>query len=406
VQSGGDESEYIILLHDFVVVVTWERSELEELLHGRYEYTEFSSRELRERRVPDFSYNRLNKEQELYSPLIDRVDDNFDQEWPDGANFAVCLTHDMDHVSKYSPKQSFRKGLLRAKMRWQYRSKPGYLSEAGPVSAVKSVVGAVLGGASDAITPDPDPYHRYEEWLELENRYDTTSTFFVLPEETGTSHISDPEYQYDDKVVFDGEQCTVGEMIAQMHERGWEIGLHPSWYAYDDAELLRQQKAALEEVIDAEVESVRQHYLHYDPQKTPRAHHEAGFAYDSTLGFNKNVGFRRGSSYPWTLRDIERDEELDVIEVPLIAQDVALFRNQGLDLNPKKAVEYVLFLAEKVAETGGVLTLLWHPSSIADEDRFGVYETLLESLEEMGAWFGSVRDVGRQWETDDVTLSV
>jgi peptidoglycan/xylan/chitin deacetylase (PgdA/CDA1 family) len=378
----------------------------ERLLHGEYEYTDFSSRDLRYRRVPDYSYSRLNKAQKLYTPFLDRKHAGADPEWPGDAEFAVCLTHDMDHVSKYAPRQSFRNGLLRAKTRWRGGSEDGYLSETGALSAAKSVAGAVIDAVSDAATAGPDPYHRYEEWLELEARYDATSTFFVLPEETGRTHVSNPEYRYGDEVVFDGERCTVADMVSRIHDRGWEVGLHPTWYSYDDAELLRHQKAELEAVIDDEVKSVRQHYLHYDPRKTPRAHHEAGFEYDSTLGFNKNVGFRRGNSYPWMLRDIERDEDLDVVEIPLIVQDVALFRDRGLALDPEKAVEYVLFLAEMVADTGGVLTLLWHPSSIAKGERFEVYETVLERLSEMGAWFGSVRDVGRQWETDDVTLSV
>lgn len=384
---------------------------LQKLLHGEYEYTDFTSEELRDRRVPDFSYNILNKRQLLYSPVVDRrhLSNGGDRpDWPDDADFAVCLTHDMDHVSKHSPKQSFRDGMLRARRRWasEEESGKGYLDETGKVSAMKSVAGAVIGAVSSGLKRGEDPYHRCEDWLEIEERYDAKSTFFVLPEEIGRSHISDPEYCHGDEVVFDGERCTVAEMVREIDERGWEIGLHPTWYAYDDQDLLRRQKEEIEKITQGDVESVRQHYLHYDPRRTPCAHHQAGFSYDSTVGFNRNVGFRRGCSYPWRTYDLEDEESLDVLEIPMIVQDVALFRDGGLDLEEEQAIEYTMFLAEKVSETGGVLTLSWHASAIADDGRRNVYENILEGLSERGAWFGSVKDIGKWWNRRGTDVSL
>lgn len=378
----------------------------ERLLHGGYEYTEFKPEELRERRVPDFPYNVLNRTQQLYTPVVDRcyLEDGIEKPgWPGDADFAVCLTHDMDHVSKHSARQSFRNGMMRARTRWRGAPPDGYQDESGRLAAMKSVVGAFLDAGKDATKRGRDPFHRYEKWLEIEDEYDARSTFFVLPEKTEKPHVSDPEYRYGDRVVFDDETCTVAEMVAEIDLRGWEIGLHPSWYSYDDAGTLQEQKDALEDVVAGEVESVRQHYLHYDPRSTPRAHHDAGFSYDSTLGFNRNVGFRRGSSYPWRKHDIEDGDELDVLEVPLVVQDTAVFRDRGLGLGVEQALEYISLLAGKVRETGGVLTLSWHPSAVADA-RFEAYRRALEILDDMGAWFGSVQEVGERWMDNEVEL--
>jgi hypothetical protein len=71
--------------------------------------------------------------------------------------------------------------------------------------------------------------------------------------------------------------------------------------------------------------------IHYDIRVTPAAHAAAGFKYDSTLGFNDNVGFRFGTCYPWRLYDLKREEDLPVIEIPLIVQDGAM-------LNPGKGL--------------------------------------------------------------------
>jgi len=108
-----------------------------------------------------------------------------------------------------------------------------------------------------------------------------------------------------------------------------EIGLHPTWYSYNDVDELKRQKEALEKALDHEIVSVRQHYLHYDIRVTPAVHAAAGFKYDSTLGFNDNIGFRFGTCYPWHLYDLKAEKELPIMEIPLIIQDGAM-------LNPDK----------------------------------------------------------------------
>ena len=93
-------------------------------------------------------------------------------------------------------------------------------------------------------------------------------------------------------------------MIREIDRQGWEIGLHSSWYSFDDVDELKRQKEALESALGHEVISIRQHYLHYDIRVTPVVQAAAGFKYDSTLGFNDNVGFRFGTCYPYHLYDL------------------------------------------------------------------------------------------------------
>jgi len=44
------------------------------------------------------------------------------------------------------------------------------------------------------------------------------------------------------RVAFDAQKCTVAEMIREIDCRGWEIGLHPSWYSLDDVHGMKRQK--------------------------------------------------------------------------------------------------------------------------------------------------------------------
>lgn len=46
-------------------------------------------------------------------------------------------------------------------------------------------------------------------------------------------------------------------MILEIDRQGWEIGLHPSWYSFDDADELKKQKDALEKALGHDIVSVR-----------------------------------------------------------------------------------------------------------------------------------------------------
>ena len=83
----------------------------QKLLQGRYEAERLPEDFSPERIVPDFAFNVLNPAGLLYRPVVDENHlQNGGQKpaWPDGKQFAVCLTHDVDAVSAYSPAQSLR----------------------------------------------------------------------------------------------------------------------------------------------------------------------------------------------------------------------------------------------------------------------------------------------------------
>jgi peptidoglycan/xylan/chitin deacetylase (PgdA/CDA1 family) len=241
-----------------------------------------------------------------------------------------------------------------------------------------------------------DPYHRWEDWLELESEIGARSTFFVLPEETKKEHVTDSVYRYDDTVSFEGEHTPLLEVLKEVSDRGWEVGLHGSWYSYDDVEEMRFQKEQIQDVVGDDVVSVRQHWLHHDIRKTPCVQQEAGLKYDSTLGPKGDVGFRFGTSYPWRLYDINKGTELDIIEVPLIVQDTALFDSKYSGMGPDDAFERVKNITKEVKQVGGVLTINWHNN--ADEERWNFYKRLLRYLDDQDPWFATVREVGEWWE--------
>lgn len=371
-----------------------------KLLRGGYEVEDFPEDIYASSNSRLYAYNRLNRYSPLYKPVVDRYRvsaENRIPKWPDGKPFAVCLTHDVDHVSARSPKHAFRKLLRTGRFRGE-RSTSDYL---------KSVVHhsrRLARNMAAAAVSRADPLHCYEKWLEIEDSIGARSTFFFMPSEVDTPHYTDNSYRYSDTVRFDGDVCSVGEMMRVIDQRGWEIGIHPTWNTVHNRSELQNQKDQVESTIENEVVSVRQHYLHYDIRRTPVVQDDVGLKYDSSIGFNTNIGFRFGTSYPWYLPDWQEAGQTEVLEVPLIAQDIALFRqNKGLGLDELTALEYLKIISDRVKERGGVLTLSWHPSNLVNEYWFTTYERILKYLDNEHAWFGTVGQIGDWWESHGIS---
>lgn len=365
--------------------------DFEKLLQGRYEADRLPKDFSPERIVPDFAFNVLNSVGLLYRPVVDEANlKNGGQKpnWPDGKPFSVCLTHDVDMISRYSWKESLK--IRRA--------------QCANANSTFEATRTFLGLGIDVLrhySNIKDPLHCYERWVEVEKEVGVRSTFFFWPGLNGVRrrHYTDCTYKLSDSVVFDNQKCTVWEMMQEIDRQGWEVGLHSSWYSFDDADELKHQKETLEKVLGHEIFSIRQHFLHCDIRITPRAQCEAGFKYDSTLGFNDNLGFRFGTCYPWHLYDLKAGKELSIIEVPLIVQDGAMLNpTKGMRLDEDTAFQYVVQITEAVEEVGGILTLSWHPNQIIQSDWWNLYCRTLNYLTEKNPWFASVKEIGMWWE--------
>jgi len=341
-------------------------------------------------RATSANFSLAHREHPLYRPWADENGLRGGASrpcWPDGARFAVCLTHDADNVASLNPRMHWRTIISRSR----------YLRNERDARAARAFQASLVRLAR-SLNPfrGHDPVDRYEQWLAMESEVGAKSTFLFLPDHYGRPHYTDGGYRYGDRIRFDGQRCSVAEMMREIHRRGWEVGLHASWQAYDCVDEIRRQKDQVEAAIGAEVESVRHHHLHFDVRCTPRVHHEAGFRVDSSLGFNDNIGFRCGTCYPWPLHDLQSNVELDVLELPLIIQDKCLVDVLACG-SEELAMEWADRIIERVRAVGGVLTLLWHAGRLGQPLYEKVYRRILKRVCDTGGYFGTMADIARRW---------
>lgn len=307
--------------------------------------------------------------------------------WPEGRPFAVCLTHDADHVNSFSVREDLRRSFFGNHM--------GNCVMKTPAFPIARIVKAML----KSLAGFKDPVWGYDKWLKVEDRFGFKSTINFFAERVARRHQVDCFYAFSDRLMFDNRYVSVREMIREIEKAGWDIGIHGSYYSAIEPGMLKEQKRQIEELLDKEISSTRQHYLLYDIMKTPGIHSEAEIKTDSTHGFNRSIGFRAGTSYPYLVWDMSRNETSSVLEIPLHIQDGALFSPNGMGYqNIDDAVGACVELMDKVEAVSGCLTLLWHPISFSNNVRWKTYEILLEEAKRRNAWGCSMSELNSWWE--------
>ena len=126
------------------------------------------------------------------------------------------------------------------------------------------------------------------------------------------------------------------------------------------------------------------HWL-YSDEKSPVVLEEAGFSYDSTVGYNETVGYRAGTSQVFKPLQATR-----LLELPMHVMDTALFYPSYLNLSQDEAWERLTPVLDNATRHGGVVTVNWHDRSIAPERLWGdFYVRLLDELTTRGVWFST-----------------
>jgi hypothetical protein len=312
----------------------------------------------------------------LLSPLSGNV-----PRWPSGKRFCLCLTHDMD--------------TLKADVwRNRVRSLPHYRS--APLSERAIVAASTACALARRLIPGrcpPDPL--LSEWMDEEEKHGFRSSFFFFAQPLPQPDWQDSFDSYEDRVAFDGSRLKIRAAMREIASRGWDVGLHASSRSHTSARLLAHERRIVGEACGDEVLTARQHHLFFDARCTPLCQAEAGLQADSTLGSNIRPCFRCGTGMPFFWYDLVDDRELDVLQAPLIIQDVALFNTLQMDVDT--AVRHCVGILRETARLGGALTLLWHNNYYEHSPAFLVYRVLLEEAARLGAWGCSLRELSHWW---------
>lgn len=168
-------------------------------------------------------------------------------------------------------------------------------------------------------------------------------------------------------------------IIRDLLNSGFEVGIHPSHYTYQNMDMLSEEVERLKRVVGLSKIGGRQHNLRFKAPNTWRDWENAGLSYDATVGYADHCGFRCGTCKPFKPFDIGLNRELNIFELPLIVMDVTVMR-EFADTNQGK--NYIMSYAKRCKDVGGVFSLLWHNTSLMGKWQHWAecYQTLIEEL--------------------------
>lgn len=226
---------------------------------------------------------------------------------------------------------------------------------------------ASVGGNDDA-----DPYFLFDWLMDQSETHGLTSTFYFIAGRSGGRLDGD----------YDLGNPRMRRLLGRIVERGHDVGLHPSYNAFRSLDVIRAEKARLLSLAQdagwsgSEI-PVRMHYLRFDPMITPGLLDQAGFAFDSSLGFAGRAGFRRGTMREFRLWDWTRGRPTGLLEKPLMAMDASLYKPDNEGLDPARAEARLALLTDQIHAAGGGINLLWHNNFFFSADHMTAYEHIV-----------------------------
>jgi len=298
---------------------------------------------------------------------------------PHGYEFTVCLTHDIDFVGirNHLCDHSMFGFILRGTIGALNRFARGRLS----LSRLLRCWAAVMSLPLVFLRVMRDFWEPFEWYLEVEKGL--PATYFIIPFKghagvrLPAKHASRRAAAYDVRDI----QTSIRALL----NNGCEVGVH-GLDAWHDSEKGREELQRIAEVANARVTGIRMHWLLQDAN-TPRVLEKGGFTYDSTCGYNNNVGYRAGTTQVFRPFGLTK-----LLELPLHIQDGALFYPQQLNLSDNEAKVRCAAIIRHAERVGGVVTVLWHDRSHGPERFWGeFYKELVTDLKRRKAWFASAQ---------------
>lgn len=219
-----------------------------------------------------------------------------------------------------------------------------------------------------------DPYNTFDWIMNISERNGLRSAFYFICGHTNPERDS----------AYKPSHPAIRALMRRIHERGHEIGLHPSYNTYRDPLALKREADTLlticsEEGIHQTQWGGRMHYLRWDQATTPRAWDAAGMAYDSTLGYADRTGFRCGTSHEYPAFDVLERSALNLRLRPLIAMECSVFDKNYMGLDDAEACEHLTRLRDRIALRNGTFTLLWHNSEFVSQRLRRFYSKLIDT---------------------------
>lgn len=298
---------------------------------------------------------------------------------PHGYKLIACLTHDVDFISIRSHKldHSVLGFMFRVFVPYSFRDFRSNISWKKFVRNLKALI--LLPGVYLCFFRDI--WFQIDRYMEIEDGLSSTFYFIPFQDDPGDKDINNncPSEYRASRYDINEYKTTLLTLI----KNGHEVGLHgiDAWHSSQKG---IKELNVIRNITGEGIAGIRMHWLYFS-EETAKALEDAGFIYDSTIGYNETSGYKAGTSQVYRLSGSS-----NLLELPLIVMDTSLFYSDRLSLSEADALSLCNKIIKDIETFGGVFTINWHQRSLAPERNWDdFYIELLRILKEKNAWFAT-----------------
>jgi peptidoglycan/xylan/chitin deacetylase (PgdA/CDA1 family) len=272
----------------------------------------------------------------------------------------VAVTHDVDRVRKT----------------YHYLTKS--------LKAISNGDFKIISYQIKSLFSSKNSYWNFEDIIELENSFRIKSTFFFLNESIGFNLFSIDNW-HRSLGRYSTAEKKVAEIIKELYDKNFEIGVHGSFNSGYRLDLLQREKMMLEKIVGEKIIGIRQHYLNLN-DKTWALQKKAGFLYDSSWGYTRKIGYKDDKVNPFA----PFNDEFTVF--PMTIMDTPF-------VNAENKWELLDQIIKKAEKNNAPIVLNWHTDSF-NEKEFPNFRSdfikIIETLKKRNAGFFKLSDLYNQ----------
>jgi hypothetical protein len=167
------------------------------------------------------------------------------------------------------------------------------------------------------------------------------------------------------------------ELILKLSDK-YNYGLHPSYYATDNAQVLKTEAGRLRSILGKVFCASRFHYIRLFSPSSYRNLCTAGITEDYSMGYPEEPGFRASIARPYYFFDILEENQTNLQIIPFQIMDATLI--DYLKHSPEEAKEVILKVINETKKAGGIFVSIWHNTSLQENSEWAGWRDVFEFM--------------------------
>ncbi len=264
--------------------------------------------------------------------------------------YKPIITHDIDCIARYDTLIKYMKACI-----------GDIVLRKNPLLIFKTTFDYIL----ITLGLRKDNFDTFDYLMDISERNNLKSHFYFIPGHKGENDVR-----------YDIREKKVKSIIQNIKKRKHIIGIHGSYDSFNDGNILKKEvKRINNDIIEG-----RQHYLRFNNPTTWQIWNDNNLKWDTTVGYNYDVGFRAGVCFEYSVFNILTRQTLNLKEIPLIVME------NGAKLqvdNQKEFIELFVGISKTIKKYNGNFVLLWHNNNFNHSDwtkYASKYETIVSKI--------------------------